>query len=141
VRKQSDFRRRLCNEHDHPIVWPLHRRFAASSIAAILSVAAAPCLADNEIIVNVYADDDIPEGTGHFRARFHRLPLHPELEKSRFFSREITGFYVSPCNVGPCIFIKISAEGHLDGEEGLTVAGSFDRLDLKRAPSRLCLAR
>jgi hypothetical protein len=112
------------------------------AIAAILAVAATPCLADNEIIVNgggiikdgvganlnkitfsvnVYADDGMPEGTGHFQARFHRLPLHPELEMSRFFSREITEFTIRPCTEGPCIFIKISAEGRLDGEEGWAV--------------------
>lgn len=109
------------------------------AIVAILAVVATPCLADNEITVNgggiikegvgtnlnkitfsvnVYADDDIPEGTGHFQARFHRLPLYPELEMSRFFSREITGFSVSPCTARPCVFIKILAEGRLDGEEG-----------------------
>ena len=118
------------------------RLILGPAIAAILAVAATPCLAENEITVNgggiikegvgaylnkitfsvnVYADDDIPEGTGHFQTRFHRLPLHPELEMSRFFSSEITGFSFRPCTDRPCIFIKIWAEGRLDGKEGWEV--------------------
>jgi hypothetical protein len=122
------------------------RYILGPAIVASLAVAAAPCLADNAITVNgggiikegvganlnkitfsvnIYADDDIPEGTGHFQARFHRLPLHPELEMTRFFSREITGFSFTPCAAGPCIFIKLWAEGRLDGEEGWEVVIRF----------------
>jgi hypothetical protein len=112
------------------------------AMLAILAVATAPCLGDNEITVtgggiikegagallnkitfsvNVYADDDVPQGTGHFQARFHRLPLHPDLEMSRFFSTEITGLYIGDCSERPCTFIKIWADGRLDGEADWSV--------------------
>ena len=111
--------------------------FLGPAIVAIIATAATPCLADNEITitgggiikegvglslnkitfsVNVYVDDDVPQGIGHFRARFHRLPLHPDLEMSRFFSTEITDFYIDACNAMPCTLIKIWADGRLDGE-------------------------
>ena len=117
-------------------------------IVAILAVAATPCVADNEITVNgggiikeglgldlnkitfsvnVYADDDVPEGIGHFQARFHHLALHPDLERSGFFSNEITGLYLSENEfhdgiiTTPYTFIKIWADGRLGREEGWSV--------------------
>jgi hypothetical protein len=77
--------------------------------------------------LNVYADDDIPEGVGHFQAQFHRLALHPDLEKSRFFSRDITGFYIGTDNLAstPFTFVKIWANGRLDGEDNWSVIIRF----------------
>ncbi|MDH3788054.1 MAG: hypothetical protein OES53_05770 [Xanthomonadales bacterium] len=77
--------------------------------------------------LNVYADDDVPEGVGHFQAQFHRLALHPGLEKSRFFSRDITGFYIGPGNFEstPNTSVKIWASGRLDREDGWSVIIRF----------------
>jgi hypothetical protein len=124
--------------------------------SALLAFAAVPCLADNEITVNgggiikegagpernkitfsvnVYTDDDVPEGTGHFQARFHRLAHHPDLEKKGFFSNEITGFYLSLNEFDdgsfttPYAFIKIWADGRLGREEGWSVVIRFSDFD------------
>jgi hypothetical protein len=76
---------------------------------------------------NVYADDDVPEGVGHFQAQFHRLALHPDLEKCRFFSRDITGFDIRPGDLEstPYTFVKIWANGRLDGEDNWSVIIRF----------------
>lgn len=77
--------------------------------------------------LNVYADDDVPEGVGHFHAQFHRLALHPDLEKSGFFSRDITGFFIGPNEFQstPYTFVKIWATGRLDGEDNWSVIIRF----------------
>jgi hypothetical protein len=124
-------------------------------VLAVLAMVSTPCLADSEITVNgggiikegvgpdqnkitfsvnVYADEDVPEGVGHFQARFHRLPLHPELEMSGFFSTEITGLYIGPGEFEstPYTFIKVWADGRLDSEEGWSVVIRFS--DFGRPP-------
>jgi hypothetical protein len=134
------------------------------AILSLMGVAAAPCLADGEInvngggiikqgfgpeknkitfSVNVYADEDVPGGVGQFKARFHHLIHHPDLEKVSFFSDEITDFYMdfrifdSDGISTPYTFIKIWADGRLGHEEGWSVVVRFS--DFGVPPQKMSL--
>ena len=123
-------------------------RILGLATLAFLAMAVAPILAASETTVNgggiisegkglnqnkisfsvdIYADEDVPEGVGRLQIRFHRLPLHPDLEMSGFFSSEITGLYLGPNSFEstPYTFIKVWADGRLDREPGWSVVVRF----------------